>query len=292
MAEMEATVSVIGQTVQQLAEGARAIEAVGTTIQGIAMQANLLALNAAIEAARGGESGRGFAVVAAEVRGLAGRVNQETREISARSGSMLGLVQRAMEDAASIPEGVTQSTAEVDNATRRFELLVHDFRIMASTVRDIAGSMGEMAGVSRNLNTGIGAVSASAQAVHQLMGHAPEHFNGLRMSTEAVQDSLAEFRTGGTVFDELVEGTTQLLEETTTAMQQCAAEGAPIFDQKYLQIAGSNPARYKTAYDQQVEARLQQLYDRALQRLSGALYTLAVDTNGYAPAHNRVFRSR
>ncbi|WP_413282405.1 methyl-accepting chemotaxis protein [Vibrio sp. MA40-2] len=149
--ELSESLSIISQSINELANECQQIKEITGSISGISEQTNLLALNAAIEAARVGEHGKGFAVVADEVRVFPSRTQQSTVEIS----TMIDRLQR----------GSTQAVEAVDARLEKVSFSVEQIQQTENAFADIADSVADV----NHMNMQIATVAEQQSSVAEEM---------------------------------------------------------------------------------------------------------------------------
>ena len=119
--QLQALSDTVKANMHQLGEQSQSIGGIIGVINDIADQTNLLALNAAIEAARAGEAGRGFAVVADEVRKLAEKTMQSTREVEEAIKGIQNSAQSNIENTDQTVEAVEHASDLVEKSVQAFQ---------------------------------------------------------------------------------------------------------------------------------------------------------------------------
>jgi len=209
--EAEKGNTVVGQTVSSIKSLASAVENASSSInrvekeslniggvldviQGISEQTNLLALNAAIEAARAGEQGRGFAVVADEVRTLAQRTQESTKEIQ----TMIETLQSVSRETVEVMEkGQTQANESVNHATeaghslQQIKEAVKGITEINTLINDEAGSQ---SGVAVEINENMHSISEIATESMNGAERTNQESQGLSNLAQNLQQLVAKFK--------------------------------------------------------------------------------------------------
>jgi methyl-accepting chemotaxis protein len=220
----------LSRVIQGIGASSRDIGKIIRIIEDIADQTNLLALNAAIEAARAGEAGKGFAVVAEEVKRLAERSMNSTREISAFVEAVQKDVSQAVELTGTVLNRIVGSVAKTSTLVGEAYLATQE---QANGAAQILKATTTMQHVTREQAT---AAKEHAMGIREITKAAEE----MSRMTQQVADATVEQKKGGHMVVQAMEDIARVACQNQAATEQLSkgAMGLAREAERLQQLAG------------------------------------------------------
>lgn len=184
------------ETMEKLVAQAQSIGTIIVIINDIADQTNLLALNAAIEAARAGEAGRGFAVVADEVRKLAEKTMNATKEVNSAVTSIQGGAQGSMEAVALTSQNLESTIDLVARSGKALREIVAESTTIADQTRSIATASEEQTASSEEITHSLEEINSSASDTASAMQSSADATSELAGQIQELQNLVRNLRSG------------------------------------------------------------------------------------------------
>jgi aerotaxis receptor len=182
------------EEMKQVEEDSNNISVITNVISSISEQTNLLALNAAIEAARAGEMGKGFAVVAEEVRTLASRTQDATKEIQQMIEKLQEGAKKASKAMNESQELATESVEKSHKAVTSLDDIHASITEINDMSTQIAAAVEEQSAVSEEINRSIIAIRDVSQKNMEDSTHSSQSSQDMLDMAEGLKDLAEEFR--------------------------------------------------------------------------------------------------
>lgn len=147
--------------ISDISKSSQEIEKIIHTIEEIATQTNMLSLNAAIEAARAGDAGKGFAVVAEEVRQLAAKSAEASRNTSLLIKTALIAVENGTKIADETARSLTEVVQGVEDVTASIEQISSASEEQSNSIAQVTQGIDQISSVIQN-NSATAQESAAA----------------------------------------------------------------------------------------------------------------------------------
>lgn len=196
VADVEREAATLRTSMDTLSQRADNIGQIMSVISDIADQTNLLALNAAIEAARAGEAGRGFAVVADEVRKLAEKTMNATKEVDT---AIRGIQQGTGESARNVEAAVHSVSEAADHANAAGKSLSEIVKLaeqVSDQIRSIATASEEQSASSESIAHALEGVSSVAEDTSRAMDDAMRSLRDLENGTTSLARLVEHLKKG------------------------------------------------------------------------------------------------